>query len=290
LRAKSSDFANEGNAEKRMKRAYWSIWLAFALTFTACGTASPAAAPSTVAPTAATGSSGPGSVTATAEAIPAKLSEMGFVISGRVKEVDVKAGDEVGAGQTLVVLDTPDLQSDLGAAKAELKSATANDIIQRTARKTWTGDKFVWQNGAPEWRQKADARLVQAQAGLDYAQANLGQGTLVAPFGGIVVKINVVPGEFVQPEDVVVVIADLHHLQIKTKDLSERDIARVHVGQAATVHLKAFSQDLSGKVTVVSPLGEEYKGDIVYKVTIELDAPPAGLLWGMTGDVDIQTQ
>jgi hypothetical protein len=29
---------------------------------------------------------------------------------------------------------------------------------------------------------------------------------------------------------------------------------------------------------------------VVYPVTIELDEQPAGLLWGMTAEVEIQTQ
>jgi multidrug resistance efflux pump len=131
---------------------------------------------------------------------------------------------------------------------------------------------------------------LQAQSALDSAQAALAQATLVAPYDGTIVSINVVPGELVRSGQVVAVIGDLTHMQVETTDLSERAIAAVRIGQAASIRLKAFTQDLSGKVIMIAPLGVESKGDIVYKVTIDLDKQPDGLMWGMTGDVDINTK
>lgn len=215
---------------------------------------------------------------------------MAFAISAPVKEVTVKEGDQVKAGQTLIALDVPDLQYAVVGAEAALKSAQANADLQKYTHKTWNGSKFVSLSGPPELRQIADDQVVQAQAALDEAKAMLAQGTLTAPFDGTVVAVNVVPGELVQPGKVVAVIGSLDHMQIETTDLSERDIAGVQVGQTATVRLKAFAQDLSGKVVAIAPMGEKYNSDVVYKVTIALDSPPSNLMWGMSGNVTIQTK
>ncbi len=102
--------------------------------------------------------------------------------------------------------------------------------------------------------------------------------------------INVVPGQLVQPGQVAVVIGDLNHLQIETTDLSEREIAYVKIGQTATVHIKALNQDFSGKVIAIAPKATKYNGDWVFKVTIVLDQQPPSLIWGMSADVQIQTQ
>jgi RND family efflux transporter MFP subunit len=212
---------------------------------------------------------------------------MAFLITAPVKQVYVKEGDRVDAGQPLIMLDTPDLEYAVVAAEAELKSAQANAALQRTARKKWNGRKFAWVSTPPEWRQQADARVAQVQAALELAEANLAQGTLVAPFDGTVVSIDVAPGEMVATQQKVLVIGDLDHLQIATTDLSEREIAAVEVGQPAVARLKAFGEDLPGKVIAVAPLAQISNGDTVFKVTIELDQQLHGLLWGMTGDVNI---
>jgi HlyD family secretion protein len=107
---------------------------------------------------------------------------------------------------------------------------------------------------------------------------------------GTVVSIKVSQGELVQSGEVVLVIANLNRLRAETTDLSERDIARVKLGQHATVRLKAFSNSLNGMVAAVMPVsGRSPDGDIIYKVTIELEGQPTQLLWGMTGDVEIDT-
>jgi hypothetical protein len=44
----------------------------------------------------------------------------------------------------------------------------------------------------------------------------------------------------------------------------------------------------SGKVMSIAPEANDYRGDQVYKVTIDLpDAVNAGLRWGMTANISI---
>ncbi len=277
-----------------MRHAYWeliAIGMMIAMVAAGCaGAAAPTTATSTQAAPTASEQSAAGVVSASAAIEPVQTSNMAFVIAAPVKEVDVKAGEQVKAGQTLVVLDTPDLSYAVTGAQAELKSAQANAALQHAARKEWNGSKFVSLSGPPELRQIADARVVQAQAALDLAQANLALGTLTAPFDGTVVSVNVVAREMAVPQKTVLVIADLSHLQIATTDLSEREIAKVKIGDAATTRLKAFTRDLTGKVTAIAPMSNQYNGDTVYKVTIEIDHPLPGLMWGMTGDVSISVR
>jgi membrane fusion protein, multidrug efflux system len=277
-----------------MKRTYWSLIAAGLMIASAagCGNPPPTAPASTLLPAATPPASASGTVSASVVVEPAQTSDMAFLIAARVKEVQVKEGEQVKAGQALIVLDTPDLQFDLVSAKAEADSAMADQFLQRATReyRVWDGRKFIWTHGIQEVRIKVDARVEQALGALEVAQANLAEGTLFAPYDGTVVSIGVVPGEMVETNKTVVTIGDLQHLQIATTDLSEREIANVQIGQTATVHLKAFSQDLTGKVIAIAPKSQEYKGDTVFKVTVSLDQPPAGLLWGMTGDMDLKTR
>ena len=277
-----------------MRRAYWSlsaVGIMTAILAAGCG-AAPTAVP-TAAPSAAvsTQSAAPaGTISASVEVEPAQTTDMAFLIAAPVKQINVKEGEQVKAGQPLIVLDTPDLQYAVAGAQAELVSAQMNYLIQNTRRKTTLHDKVYYLSGPPEIRNKAKAREIEAQAALEVAQANLAQGTLVAPFDGTVVSISVDPNEMVEPQKTVLIMGDLSHLQIATTDLSEREIAKVRIGQTATIRLKAFAQDLTGKVISIAPLSGLNNGDTVYKVTIELDQQPKGLLWGMTGDVSIETK
>ena len=263
-----------------MKRIYWLAFLVLIIALAAY------AAPATAASTPAVA----GTVTASAVLAPVQTSSMAFLISGPVKEVDVKAGDQVKAGQTMIVLDTPELKYSVVSAEAALTSAQANANLQRYARKVWRNDKFISLSGPPELRQIADDQVQQAQAALEIAQARLAQNTLTAPYDGTVVSINIHPGEFVQPTQVVIQIGTLDQMQVETTDLGERDIPRVAVGQAASIHVEALNQDFSGKVVSIVPLAENRGGDVVYKVIVRFDNQPSGLLWGMSAEVQITTQ
>ncbi|MCL4528730.1 MAG: efflux RND transporter periplasmic adaptor subunit [Chloroflexi bacterium] len=277
-----------------MKRFCWTILLTSALILTGCGNPSNitvSATSSAANVSAPTQAPNPGSATASVNVVPAQESNLSFLLSATVKEIDVKEGDQVKAGQTLMVLNTPDLENAVTAAEANVQAQQAIvNLRNYPYKRIFKDGQIVYVKAFIEFRQQAQAELDVAQAALDVAKYKLAQATLTAPYDGTIVAINAKAGELVQPGEVVAVIGTLNHLQIQTTDLSEKNIAHVQVGQTATVQLKAFNQGLSGKVTAIAPMGKPYNGDIVYKVTIELDSPPSNLMWGMSGNVTIQTQ
>ncbi len=234
-------------------------------------------------------------VTASAIVVPVQVSQLGFLISGITKEVPVKEGDIVKAGQTLIVLDTPDLVFAVTEAEAALRSAQAqaeirsNEIIKKYIINYQKLTVKKLRLSVPhEVIEMANANVQRAQASVEIAQANLAQGTLIAPHDGAIASIKVIPGEFVQSDQAVVTLATLNTLQIETTDLSERDIPIVHIGDSANIFVEALNKNISGKVVGISPIATTVGGDVVYKVTIAPDTQPEGLLWGMTAEVEIQ--
>jgi len=235
-------------------------------------------------------------VTASAVIVPAQVSDLGFLISGMAKNIPVKEGDTIKAGQTLIVLDTPGLQYAVDEAQAGLRAAQAqaeirsNDIVRKFiidyAKLTVKKLKL---SSPHEVIEMANAGVQSAQASVEDAQANLAQGTLTAPFDGTVTSLGVMPGEFVQSDQAVLTLATLDDLQIETTDLSERDVPNVHVGDPVNIFIESLNKNISGKVIRISPRADIVGGDVVFKVTIAPDTQPAGLLWGMTADVEIQS-
>ncbi len=237
-------------------------------------------------------------VTASAVIVPAQVSELGFLISGIAKDIPIQEGDTVKAGQTLMVLDTPDLQFKVAEAEAGVRAAQAqvelrrNEIIKKYViiyrRKDIVLEKLRL-NVPHEVLEIEDANVQQAQASMEIAQANLAQGTLLAPHDGTITSIKVVPGEFVPSDESILTLATLNTLQIETTDLSERDIPNVHVGDPANIFVEALNKNITGKVIGISPVASTVGGDVVFKVTIAPDTQLEGLLWGMTAEVEIKS-
>ena len=91
----------------------------------------------------------------------------------------------------------------------------------------------------------------------------------------------------VQVGQTALTLADLEHLQVETTDLSERDVARVEIGQAVEVFIEALNDAFPGRVARISPQASVIGGDIVYSVIIDLEERPPELRWGMSADVEI---
>lgn len=134
-----------------------------------------------------------------------------------------------------------------------------------------------------------EARLENAKAQAASAQAQVDNLSLTAPFAGTVADLNVRAGEWAMPGQTVVMFADLKNLQVETTDLNETDVAKVKVGDVATITFDALPDvSVTGVVTSVSPKASSGSG-VNYTVVIELDEIPEGLLWGMTAYVDIES-
>jgi HlyD family secretion protein len=192
----------------------------------------------------------------------------------------------------LVKLDTTDLEFNIVAAEAALTSAELDAQIRRQRKKQFDFDsfKFVYVSPPAEKILEADSKVDQMQFALEVTQASLAQGTLVAPFEGTVIKVDVSPGEYVQSGQVIIELARLNELQIETTDLSEQNVVAVKIGQTSTVYIEALDQEFPGKVTAISPISDTIGGDVVFKVTIQLDEQSKDLLWGMSADVEINVE
>ncbi len=260
-----------------MNRKLFTLIGLFAIVLTACGSqSSPTAIPTVSLDSASQSVSG--KATASAVVVPVKKVELSFPLSGAVKTVEVAEGDSVTAGQPLVTLDASILEARVAEAEANVVTVTTQlTYLKRTGT-------------SQERLDAAQANIDRAQAAVEIAKAQLAQATLTAPFDGTIASVEISPAEFASPGQIVIVMGDLTHFQIETTDLSEKDIAYVSMGQAASVYIEALGGEFTGKVIDIARISETVGGDVVFKVTIELDEQPDGLRWGMSADVTIKEQ
>jgi len=195
----------------------------------------------------------------------AKANYEALVRGATAEELDIaRAAVEAARAQVDVA------QAQAGQAKAQLDQLLAGPTVEAMA--------------------VAEAQVQQARAALEAAQVALDQATLRAPFAGTVAALEISTGETVLPGQVVLALADLSHLQVKTTDLSERDVDEVAVGQQATVFVEALGSEITGRVVRIANQADKIGGDVVYTVVVELDEQPPELRWGMSVDVGITTR
>jgi biotin carboxyl carrier protein len=129
----------------------------------------------------------------------------------------------------------------------------------------------------------AEARLANAQAQLDAAQAALADLEIVAPISGTVTRLSVKEGELATAGQVAAELADLSGWKVTTENLTEIDLPQIALDQPVQLTFDALPElTLPGVVDTISPGFEMKSGDVVYTVEIDLLDIDPGLQWGMT--------
>jgi HlyD family secretion protein len=134
---------------------------------------------------------------------------------------------------------------------------------------------------------QAKATIAQAEASLELAQINRERAELRAPFDGIVSAVNIDPGDSAATGALPAIqVVDISQMHVDVQ-LSDVDIGRVQVGQAAEVRVdSAPGKIYIGRIEYIAPTATAIGNIRTFLVRVELD-DLTGLRAGMTARVNI---
>lgn len=199
------------------------------------------------------------------EADPARTAAVLAPAGGRVLELKVGLGERVAQGQTLAVIDSPDL------AQAYDDNEKAADSFQLT-RKRLERQEGQFKIGAASDQDLDQARSDHAQAAAEYTRTQerlkaLGAApvpqqrssllAVKAPVAGSVTALSLVAGNMINdPTQPVMTIADLSTVWVSAL-VPEKDISAVSRNADAEVVLAAYPERvLRGRVSFISDVIE----------------------------------
>ncbi len=203
---------------------------------------------------------------------------------GYVTKVQVKVGQKVTAGQTLVSINNTDLQAKKAQVDASILQATAG---YNNAKKDYERfvNLFKQQSASQKELDDMTARYEMAKAGLEGAKqmrnevvAQFNYSNITAPFSGVVTNTFVKEGDMANPGMPLVSIEGASKLQV-TAMVSENDITTIQKGMQVQVLVKSSNEKLTGKVSEVSSSATNTGGQ--YLVKINLDKTNPSVLSGM---------
>ncbi len=116
------------------------------------------------------------------------------------------------------------------------------------------------------------ADVVAARATQETAVVDLEHATLRAPFGGIVIAINIEVGQQVNANTEAIEIADPSVVEV-SGSVDEIDVLFLRVGAQAYVSLEALgTETLQGAISSIANSGTAQQGVVTYPVTIRVDS------------------
>lgn len=179
-------------------------------------------------------------------------------VPGELRDLTVREGDSVRAGQVLARIDPTESDARVRQARQQAAAAKAQvDIAQRSFdnNRALVAQGFI-SSTALESSQanlaSAQANYAAAQSGADLAAKALDDTVLRAPIAGQISQRLAQTGERVAVEARVVEIVDNHQLELEAS-LNASDSLLVKVGQSAQLQLDGAAQTIQAKVVRINP-------------------------------------
>ena len=242
-------------------------------------------------------SAGATAVTANGYVVARTRAAVSAKVPGRIATLPYDGGSVVKKGQVIAQLENDDYRAAVAEARANVASAQAQLVETETerdqARRELARVKDIRAENpnlvsaqdeevatsrslqAAARATSAQARVEAARASYRFAEANLENTYIRAPFSGTVLRKEAEVGEVVAPSvgggltrGAVVTMADLTTLEVEV-DVNEAYIGRVSHGQRARITLDAYPDtSFSGAVRQVVPTADRQRATVQVKVSI----------------------
>ncbi len=197
-------------------------------------------------------------------------------VAGRALSIKAQVGDVVKTGQTLLVMDSPDV----GGAVADVRKAQADMQLKQQAleRSRMLVDHGVLAKKEVEVAQAdwATSRAESERAGARLK--NLGVSTAAndnyavrSPIAGVVVDRKINPGSEVRPDgaDPLFIVTDPGSLWASI-DLPERELSRISQGQKLSVQVDAYPDEVfNGEVKTIGVMVDPTTRRIPVRCTVD---------------------
>jgi membrane fusion protein, multidrug efflux system len=228
-------------------------------------------------------------------------------VMGYVREVAVRAGDRVRAGQLLVRLDSRDLEaqylqaeaarnearsgiaeadSAIAAAKANLELAQVthkrmSDLFEKRSISSQEFDEAAAKlkvagagyEMAVARKTQLASKIAQAEQGFRGAEIMRGYAELAAPVSGVVTEKSVEPGNLATPGAPLLTIEAEGDYRLEAP-VEESRLSAISPGQTATVLLDAIGHSLNGRVSEIVPAVDAASRAF----TVKIELPPSPLI------------
>jgi len=183
-------------------------------------------------------------------------------VSGDVRQVTVREGESVKAGQLLAKIDTADLEAKLIERSGALESAKAQLAMAEKTQATNQAllkQNFISQNAydnSESSRHVSEGTVKSAEAQVQLARNALRDATAISPLNGIVAKRHVQVGEKVAFDSPLVTIVDLTDMELQAA-VPAVDVPELAIGKTVELTIDGFGERrFTGRVERINPSAE----------------------------------
>jgi RND family efflux transporter MFP subunit len=218
------------------------------------------------------------------------ISSVKARVAAEVREISVREGDTVHAGQIVARMDVTEFQArvdqargTLNAARAQLDIATKNRDNNRTLVEKGFISKNAFDNSASQYA-SAEANVEAAKGALDVVQKLVNDTVIRSPITGVVAMRYVQAGEKVSADNKLLDIVNLQKMELEAA-VPTNDITNVSMGQRVTLRIEGLPQTIEGKVVRINPATQSGSRSVL--VYVQITNPQNQLRSGMFAEAQL---
>ncbi len=193
---------------------------------------------------------------------PLRQAAVKAKVSGDIRQIAIREGETVRAGQVVARIDSPDLDSRLAERIGALESAKAQLALAEKTRLTNQAllkQNFISRNAFDNSDSSYDVArgaVKSAEAQVQIARNALKDAVVTAPLSGIVARRHVQPGEKVAFDAPLVTIVDLAELELQAL-VPAVDVPELAAGMPVELSIDGFGdRRFRGRVERINPSTE----------------------------------
>ncbi len=208
-------------------------------------------------------------------------------VSGEIRQVAVREGETVKAGQVLARFDTSDLDAKLNDRVGALESSRAQLALAEKTRaqnQLLLKQNFISQTAYDSAESnlsvnKGALKSLEAQAQL--AKNALRDAVVITTLSGTVAKRRIQPGEKVNFDSPLFTVVDLGRMELQAM-VPANDVPELVIGMPVELSIEGFGERrFKGQIERINPMTEA--GTRAIMVFISIPNPDAALRGGMFG-------
>jgi len=174
--------------------------------------------------------------------VPVQMNTISSESGGRLVRVNVKAGDQVRAGQLLAVVDMEPLQKQIQELETSLE--LARDVYDRQKR--------LWDQQIGSEIQFLQARnnKDRLEKSIESLRSQLKKASIVAPISGVIEELLYEQGDVAPPGMPIMRLINTRDLKISA-DVPERYVGTVRTGDKVRVRIPALGEEQDARVRLI---------------------------------------
>jgi HlyD family secretion protein len=240
-------------------------------------------------------------------------------VIGKAAAVPVSEGDRVSAGDVIIELDPQQFRAQLDQQRAHVRmqelAIERQRVLLANLERQVERSRSLFKRGLADANSQESAEnelelarvdlrtrleaLSQARAAMEQAEDSLTKTRIRSPIDGIVIRLDVKPGEAVIagttniPGSTLAVIADTSVMLAELR-VDEADIAKIGIGQSAAIYPAAFPDSaIAGDVESIAASAQRAEGqqNLSFEVRVRLDdSDPSAVRPGMSCRAEVHTE